>query len=337
MTRYALFVHDNPGFGGVGNVATQLAEGLQDLGWTIEHWNMRLARSDAPRVAARLARHRGIAVATQNFSAAYASACIALLSRRPRVMWVHGPVVDVLRMGNTSAAKKAWLHWFYRHTKHAVCSSDASRESLLQFCGSAGHPSRIDVIRNTAAAAFFNVSRPTRAAGHEIGVVARLSPEKRPFLALDTLRALPPGYKLHFVGDGPLMPQLREAAAKEIADGRVMLTGAQAIDAQTYRRWDVTLLCSVYEGYPLAPLESLASGVPVMCSPFPAAVEMLATHAPYMLARDDSAEAIAQAIQQLLQRDATHVQDDIAKINSDHDPKDFVRRWDEMLTERLRG
>jgi glycosyltransferase involved in cell wall biosynthesis len=252
-------------------------------------------------------------------------------------MWVHGPVVDVLRMGNTGSAKKAWLHWFYRHTDHAVCSSDASRDSLLRFCGDAGPPARIDVIRNTAAPGFFGMPLQARAAGHEIGVVARLSPEKRPFLALEALRALPAGHKLHFVGDGPLMTQLRKAAAKEIADGCVVLAGAQSITAQTYRRWDVTLLCSVYEGYPLAPLESLASGVPVVCSPFPAAVEMLGTHAPYMLARDDSAEAIARAIQQLQQRDPAQVQDDIARINSDHDPKDFVRRWDEMLTERLRG
>jgi glycosyltransferase involved in cell wall biosynthesis len=337
MTSYALFVHDNPGFGGVGHIAAQLADGLQACGWEVEHWNVRHARGDAPQLAARLSRRGGIAIATQNFSAAYACAGLAALSRRPWVMWVHGPILDVLRMGRTSWAKRAWLRWFYRRTRFAVCSSEASRTSLVEFCGAAHHASQVEVIRNTAHPAFFTQQPLTRAAGHELGLVGRVSSEKQPLLALQVLRALPSQYKLHVVGDGPLTPELRAAGVEEIAAGRLVLAGAQAIDAQTYRRWDVSLLCSVYEGYPLVPLESMASGVPVVCTPIPAAVEMLGTHAPYMLAHDATPQAIAQAVLQLAQRDAAAVQRDIASINHDHDPHDFVRRWDELLTQRLRG
>lgn len=333
MKAYALFVHDDPGFGGVAHVAAQLAEGLRGQGWEVEHWNARLAPGDALKFAARLRKRHGIAVATQNFSAAYACAALAVLARRPWVMWVHGPVVDVLCMAGAGAAKSALLRWFYRRARYVVCASETARGSLLEFCGF--ERPRVDVIRNTAAAPFFGVTRERRPAGHEIGFVGRLSPEKQPLLALDVLRALPREYRLHMVGDGPLRAQLGEAGANEIAAGRLMLAGAQSISADTYRRWDATLLCSVYEGFPLAPLESLASGVPVVSSPIPAAAELLAGHAPYMLARDGTAAAIARSVQELLARDAAQVQRDIAQINQEHDPSAFVRHWDELLSQRL--
>lgn len=335
MTRYVLFVHDNPGFGGVGHVAAHLADALQERGWEIEHWNVRHARGQVLQLAARLARRRGIVVATQNFSAAYVSALLALLSARPWVMWVHGPVLDVLRMANASPAKRGWLRWFYRRTRHAVCSSEASRASLLEFCGPLHSAARVEVIRNTAAPSFFGAPLDARSPGHALGFVGRLSPEKQPLVALDVLRALPSHYTLHVVGDGPLAPQLRAAGAQEISAGRLVLAGAQQIGAQTYRQWDVTVLCSVYEGYPLVPLESLASGVPVVSSPIPAVVEMLSTHAPGMLARDGTAAAIAQAVQDLAQKDPAQVQRDIAQVNHEHDPGTFVRRWDELLAECL--
>lgn len=336
MSGYVLLVHDNPGFGGVGHIAAQLAEGLQEQGWEVEHWNVRHARADAPTHAARLARRQGIALATQNFSAAYAAALMGAMSRRPWVMWVHGPVLDVFRMDRTSAAKRHALRWFYRRARHVVCSSEASRASLLEFCGPGPGGPRVDVIRNTAARAFFAHARDARDAPmHELGLVGRLSPEKQPLVALQALRLLPAEYKLHVVGDGPLMPSLRTAGAQEIAAGRLVLAGAQTITAETYRRWGITLLCSAYEGYPLVPLESLASGVPVVSSPIPAAVEMLQPHAPYMLARDASAESIAQAVQALTRRESAQVQRDIDSINRDHDPRRFVQRWSELLAERL--
>jgi len=337
MTRYALFVHDNPGFGGVDQVAAQLATGLKARSWEIEHWHPRREGADALRLAAQLRRRRGLVVATQNFSAAYAAAALAALSRRPWAMWVHGPVLDVLRIAQASAAKRACLRYFYRRAKVIVCASAASQQSLIDFCGcDRAKGLRTEVIRNTAAASFFEPSRAPRLPGHDIGFVGRLAAEKQPLTALRVLQSLPASYRLHVVGDGPLIDPLKAAGAAEIAAGRLILAGRQAITAQTYRQWDATILCSAYEGYPLVPLESLASGVPVVSTPIPAATEMLWTHAPYMLARDPSADAIARAVVDLLQRDPGVIACDIDKINQDHDPEQFVRQWDLLMADCLR-
>jgi glycosyltransferase involved in cell wall biosynthesis len=337
MSKYALFVHDNPGFGGVDHITMQLVTGLQDRGWTIEHWYLRRRGLDVLRLASRAIRQRGVVVATQNFSAAYAAALLAVLCRRPWVMWVHGPVLDVLRMAGTGNAKRAWLRWLYRRTKVVVCSSVASQQSLLDFCGrDRSKALHAQVIRNTAAPAFLDAPRAARPWGHNLGFVGRVSVEKQPLIALQVLQALPSSYRLHVVGDGPLMDSLKAAGAKEIEQGRLILAGRQTITAQTYRQWDVTLLCSTYEGYPLAPLESLASGVPVACSPIPATTEMLGTHAPYMLASDHSPGALARTVEGLSQCVQAEVDGDIDKINRDHDPGQFVRQWDQHLTDCLR-
>lgn len=337
MSGYLLMVHDNPGFGGVGHVAAQLASGLEQRGWCVDHWQVRQGPGAALNFAARLARHRGVVLATQSFSAAYASAFVAACARRPWVIWVHGPIEKVLQMAGTGPAKRNWLRWFYRRTTHVVCCSEQTCSSLLEFCGPAAAPGRVDVIRNAASNAFSTGARPDKECRNEIGFVGRLSMEKQPLLALETLRALPASYTLQVVGDGPLMPDVRNAAANEIAAGRVKLAGAETIDANTYRRWDVTLLCSAYEGYPLVPLESLASGVPVVSTPIAAAVEMLGTFAPSMLARAADPFSIAAAVQDLMASDRAQIRSEIERVNRANDPANFVLRWVDLLQELLRG
>ena len=70
------------------------------------------------------------------------------------------------------------------------------------------------------------------------------------------------------IGDGPLMGALRErAAALGLAD-RVELAGSLPRPAALERlaALDVLLVPSLWEGMPLAPLEAMAIGVPVIAS-----------------------------------------------------------------------
>lgn len=334
MSRHVLFVHDNRSLGGVGAVSQQLAEALVQRGWSVDHFQ--LSRPAAGFGAmARLASRRGVVLATQNFSASYAAATIATLCARPWVMSVHGPVTKVLEAAPVKPAKRRFLQWLYRRAPFVACSSQASLDSLRQFCAlRAGQ--HVEVIRNTAAPAFVAAAgaAPARP-DHRVGFVGRLSAEKRPMLLLQTLRALPAHWQLDVVGTGPLAAQLERSGEAEIAQGRLHMKGLQQVTPATYRRWRVTLLCSAYEGYPLVLLESLASGVPVVATPIAPAAEMLAQHAPYMLARDDTPEAIAQAIQDLAARGGAEVQRDIASIHRDHDPEAFANAWDRLLAQAV--
>jgi glycosyltransferase involved in cell wall biosynthesis len=137
------------------------------------------------------------------------------------------------------------------------------------------------------------------------------------------------------VGTGPLAPALADRGRAEVSAGRLRFAGEQKVDAATYRQWDATLLASAYEGYPLVLLESLASGVPVISTPIRPATEMLGQHAPYMIARDATPQALADAVLAVLAKSADEIARDIAAVNARHDPRAFVAAWDELLTESL--
>jgi glycosyltransferase involved in cell wall biosynthesis len=331
MSRHVLFVHDNRSLGGVGAMSQQIAQGLALRGWSIEHLHVSGVAASLPAVA-RLARRAGVVLATQNFSASYVAAGIAAACRRPWVMCVHGPITEVLEAAPPSAAKRRLLHWTYRRAPVIACSSQASLDSLQRFHPVGMQGQRVEVIRNTAAPAFFEAARGERSPAHRLGFVGRLSPEKQPLLLAQMLRHLPQNYALDVVGAGPLAQQLEESAHPEIAARRLHLHGLQRVTPDTYRQWLATVLCSSYEGYPLVLLESLASGVPVVSTPIAPAVEMLERHAPYMLARDGSPAGLAGAVVDLARRDRAQVARDIAAINRDHDPQQFVARWDELLS-----
>jgi glycosyltransferase involved in cell wall biosynthesis len=334
---HVLFVHGDRNLGGVGRSAQQLATGLRERGWTVEH--LHVAAGSGSEVAGRitaLARRRGVVLATDNFSAAYAAALIAGLCRRPWVMWVHGPVLDVLQMAGTRPLKRRFLRWFYRRAPVAVFSSAATRDSFIGFC-EPREAQQHRVIRNTAATAFF-APAPAPGPAHpmvDVGYLGRLSSEKQPLQLIRMLDFLPSSYRLHIVGDGPLHNEVAAAGAQGIAKGRLVLHGQEVASAKTYQQWQATVLCSAYEGYPLTLLESLAGGVPVVSTPIAAAVEMLAPHAPYMLARDHEPQSLARAVESTLSRSPQQVAEDIESINRAHRPAVFLDEWHLLLASML--
>jgi glycosyltransferase involved in cell wall biosynthesis len=107
--------------------------------------------------------------------------------------------------------------------------------------------------------------------------VSRLVPEKR---QLDLIRAFalvkPDGWKLALVGDldGSVYSQTLESAAAETKN--VVLTGflnGVALE-QLYSHAGVFVLPSSHEGLPIALLEALSYGLPVLASDIPANVEL---------------------------------------------------------------
>jgi glycosyltransferase involved in cell wall biosynthesis len=105
--------------------------------------------------------------------------------------------------------------------------------------------------------------------GRCLAFLGRLVEQKNPLLLLDVLGALRgEGFRLAVIGDGPLAHDMRQrAVALELTD-RVEFTGslprAQALER--LRAVDVLLMPSLWEGMPLAALEAMAMGVPVVAS-----------------------------------------------------------------------
>jgi alpha-1,6-mannosyltransferase len=109
--------------------------------------------------------------------------------------------------------------------------------------------------------------------------LSRLSAEKRPGLALDTMRALRRWnvpVRLDVVGEGPLRPRLERLAARErlpvAFHGHVATRGGVA---RLLGGADVALATCPVESFGLAVLEALACGTPVVAVDRGAAGELL--------------------------------------------------------------
>ncbi|EKP94118.1 glycosyltransferase [Thermaerobacter subterraneus] len=74
------------------------------------------------------------------------------------------------------------------------------------------------------------------------------------------------GWVVELAGDGPLLPAARQLAASLGIDHRVRFLGAQPEGAAVVQGAAVAVLCSRREGLPLAILEAMAAGVPVVAT-----------------------------------------------------------------------
>jgi len=150
-------------------------------------------------------------------------------------------------------------------------------------------------------------------------------------LLLETLRALPANAHLCIVGDGVLRPELENAGKDLIADGRLKFLGRQVSNRNLYAPYEVTLLTSQYEGCPMTALESLACGVPCVGFPIPALRELFTQEAPYLLAHDESPQALAIAVLNLARIPLEKVQTDIDRIVTKYSLVNFANSWQSTL------
>jgi glycosyltransferase involved in cell wall biosynthesis len=99
--------------------------------------------------------------------------------------------------------------------------------------------------------------------------VGRLDRQKDPILLLDALREARtrvPELRLIMIGDGALRQQVEEKIAAGGMTDQVYLLGAMQPSriAELLRASDLFVLSSAYEGMPIAVLEALATGLPVV-------------------------------------------------------------------------
>jgi glycosyltransferase involved in cell wall biosynthesis len=168
-----------------------------------------------------------------------------------------------------------------------------------------------------------------------LGYIGRLSQEKRPHLLLETMRALPDHAHLSVVGDGVLRPELEDAGKDLMANGRLQFVGRQVSSQNLYTPYQVTLLTSKYEGCPMTALESLACGVPCLALPIPALQELFEQDAPYLLAHEETPQALAIAVLNLMRMPKEQVQQDMVRIVSKHSLMLFANSWQTVINEAI--
>ncbi|GGU67960.1 glycosyltransferase [Lentzea flava] len=161
---------------------------------------------------------------------------------------------------------------------------------------------------------------------------ARLEPQKRHDVLLEAWSRVA-GAVLLLAGDGSLRADLeRRAEELEVAD-RVRFLGTRCDVPDLLEAADVVVLTSDWEGMPIAVLESLAAGRPVVASDVDGVREALAGGGGVLVPRRSPAETAAALASFLFDARACAVAGAAgrAAVERDHDPHTFMKSYDELL------
>lgn len=122
--------------------------------------------------------------------------------------------------------------------------------------------------------------------------VARFSPQKKNKEILRVLSlALERGLDIHitFVGTGPEFDETKEYAARLGLNKNVIFLGARSDVEQLLPKYDLFLLLSNWEGFPISIIEAMRAGLPVMASNVGGVAESVKDNINgWLIPRDDS-------------------------------------------------
>jgi glycosyltransferase involved in cell wall biosynthesis len=139
-----------------------------------------------------------------------------------------------------------------------------------------------------------------------VGFVGRLSPEKGPEIFLQAASMVHKMHKLpkscHFVliGAGSMWDKLKHEIADQGLDNHVHLVGLQHDMAKTYSSLDLVVSTSFSEAMPLAILEAMASGLPVVATNVGGIPDMIAEGSTGLLSSVGDLNGLAWNISNLM-------------------------------------
>ncbi len=132
-----------------------------------------------------------------------------------------------------------------------------------------------------------------------LGTVARLAPVKNHVLLLNALALLPADIHLVLVGDGPSRGSLERAAAELGVLDRVHFTGELVTPVNLHQFFDVSVLCSLSEGFPNSIIEAMAAARPVIATPVGGVLDVVEEGVTGLLKPSNDPAAMAEAIARL--------------------------------------
>lgn len=231
------------------------------------------------------------------------SALAAVPTRGPLLAIGHGGDVHLLDRRRLLGPALAVLA--ARGARLAFVAEPLRARASLAWAGAAAaivQPMGVDGARAARVAAR-RAARVRTDDAITVAVVARLVPIKAIDVAIDALAALPPRFRLAIAGDGPARAALVAHAHARGVAARVAFLGWLDADRRDdlLARADVVAVASAplpdgrVEGTPLAALEALAAGVPLVVTAI-GGLAALAQHGAIAIAPRDPA-ALAAAIE----------------------------------------
>jgi glycosyltransferase involved in cell wall biosynthesis len=175
-----------------------------------------------------------------------------------------------------------------------------------------------------------------------IGVVAALRPEKAHDTFLQAAALVAGSVKnAHFllVGDGPERDQLVQLTKKLRLTDRVHFLGRRDDVANILPLLDLTVLPSRAEAFPLAILESMAAGVPVVATDVGSVHDIVTEGETGILVQPENVEELARAMTTLLtQAELAHRMAEVARERVQrYDVRRMVRNVEDLFEDLVQA
>jgi glycosyltransferase involved in cell wall biosynthesis len=129
--------------------------------------------------------------------------------------------------------------------------------------------------------------------------VGRLTEQKNQALAVRALASVPDAMLL-ILGEGPLRASIAAAAREAGVDGRVVLAGVRPDAREVVGTADAFVLSSTWEGLPLAVLEALAAGTPLVATAVRGVRDLVRDGESALLVPPGDQDALAAALRSVL-------------------------------------
>lgn len=166
----------------------------------------------------------------------------------------------------------------------------------------------------------------------------RLEDQKRPELLIEAvghLDGLPPDWHIVLLGEGSLRPKLEKMIAAQGLSDRITLPGFAGNLGDWYRRADLFVMTSSFEGFPNALLEAMAHGVASIAFDVPTGPAELSDDGTRLLLLPDDRHVsrLAEALQSLISVPGHRVDlaTNAALTAKTYSLETILRQWDDLF------
>ncbi len=273
------------------------------LGFRLRHWPWSLAK-----LICILKREQIDILHTHGYDSGFWGRIAALIARVP--------VIITHEHGKTLWKRKYQI-WFERFVNRFTDIRIAVSEDIRRLRIENEHtpPQKIVTIPNGVDVGKFNGSFSGEHIRNElrvnpkdfiIGTVGRLTPAKAYNVLIDAFEIVHKEIQnsiLLFVGDGELKADLERYAVKKDMENHVRFLGARSDIPELLSVFDTFVLSSDREGLPVALLEAMAAGVPVIATAVGGIPEVINDGWNGYLVPPGSADRLADKIMELLRNE----------------------------------